>query len=269
MFLTRARVQDRFEAYCSGCVQPGKSKESGMFRDLMRSGWQRKLSSTALVLPIVSAVVMLFFATDAFGQTEAECLQSFNVKAERDVTYIGVDAIGNFKIPVTTSCLNAELFREKLFVSMNKNQYLSEIAIRSKLADAKLSLSKLRADLQGAAESANMKALVLGSVVVVSTTYAISTTLACASAVVDGVGIVACGPAARASVGAVAAWAAFQYHAGSAMELKTKILEEIKKHEKIIEDASNLLTAAQAVKMKDNYSALFVGICRAVKQQCL
>ncbi|MUZ55962.1 hypothetical protein [Agrobacterium vitis] len=186
------------------------------------------------------------------------------------VTYIAADsAHKNLVFVNSMSCVDAERFRERLFVSMDRGIYESEDMIRSSLVDASASLQQLETSLAAEIDATQVKALVLGSATVVSTVYAISTTAACASAVINGGGIAACGPAARGSVAAVAAWAAFSSTMESAGNLKALAIKEIDKQRGIVTGLEQQLNAAMADSMRVNYSNLFVAICTAVREQCL
>lgn len=212
----------------------------------------------------------LLIVPSALAQTESQCLQSFNVDTKKNVSYIAVDPNAKYKVTINTaSCVDAERFRERLYVSMDKGLYASEETLKNRLATAQKAVDKLKSDLDNLNDTAAVKAKILGTVTTVATVYAISTTAACASAVVDGLGIAACGPAARASVAAVAAWSAFGSHTGTIAALKSAAQTEIEKQQSALTTVSNELTAAQAKNMKENYSNLFVGICRAVQEQCL
>jgi hypothetical protein len=219
---------------------------------------------------LATVLGLLFAASPGLSQTESQCLQSIDVKANKAVTYIAIDASKKNKIAINNmSCVDAERFRERLYVSMGKRLYESEQVINSKLNEAKSELNKLSNDVSALNDDSALKAKILGATVTVATVYAISTTAACASAVVDGVGIAACGPAARAAIAAVAAWTALQSHVGTAASLRSTTQVEIQKQQSVIAALSQQLDAAKAENMKDKYSLLFVGICRAVREQCL
>lgn len=215
--------------------------------------------------------VLIFGAThSASGQTEQDCLRSFNVNNQRNVTYIASDPTDRFKVSTNTlSCVDAEKFRERLFISMDKNLYASEQSLRTKLQEATAVLVKLRNDLNSNVDAAKTKAEILGAATTIATLYAITTTAACATAVVDGAGIAACGPAARASMAAVVAWHQLSSHAGTTAAFRIAALAEIQKQEAAVSTILQQINATKAKNMRDNYSALFVGICRAVRQQCL
>ena len=221
----------------------------------------------------LSIIVLLAISIDrptAWAQTEAQCLQGFDVDPAKFVTYFAVDENHQFEVPINSmSCVDAELFRERLFVQMDKNIYQSEAQIISALDMAESKLTDLQGALNNSVDKAQVKAAVLGAVTVVATVYAVSTTAACASAVVDGVGIAACGPAVRGSVAAVGAWAALQSHANSVAELKAAALKEITKQRGLIGALRQETDAASADMIKRNYSTLFNSICRAVQEQCL
>jgi hypothetical protein len=101
------------------------------------------------------------------------------------------------------------------------------------------------------------------------TVTAIATTVACASAPVTGAGLAACGVAAGSAVAAVQAWDDFRIHTGTVLELKTKALVEMQKLDTEITILEQQLSAASAQNIKNNYSHLFLAICRAVREQCL
>jgi hypothetical protein len=93
--------------------------------------------------------------------------------------------------------------------------------------------------------------------------------MACASAVVDGIGLAACGPAVKNSLAATTAWISLQSFAGDAAALRTAARGEIGRIQALISKTEQQLDATKAKSMKDHYSNLFVAICRAVKEQCL
>jgi hypothetical protein len=216
------------------------------------------------------AACLLFAPSIAKAQTEAQCLSSFNVSTTKNVTYAFVGTGGQNKVNVTTmSCVKAENFRTQLYVSMDRNIYDSEVSLRSQLTAARTALSKLRTDLNSAASDASVRALMLGAAATVATVAAISTTTACASAPITGVGLAACGGAVGSGVGAVVAWDDFKTQAGTFAALKASAMTEIGKREAAIATLSQQLNAASAANMKNNYSQLFLAICRAVREQCL
>lgn len=217
---------------------------------------------------IFSATAILCFCTGAsLAQTEAECLQSFAVKPQA-VTYIAVNSSGQIKAPVTMTCNEAEAFRERLYVSMDKGIYDSEIVLRSKLATSTAALDKLEKELQTAVDAVAIKAKISAATAIVYTPAAIASTVACISSVVNGVGIVACGPAVRNSLAATSGWIALTTFVGDAATLKANAQSEIQKNRVAITLVTQQLDAATARNIKDNYSNLFVAICRAVKEQC-
>jgi hypothetical protein len=225
---------------------------------------QHSRTTFALLASLVANI------TPALSQTESQCLQSFNVKTDKNVTYIATDQAGQHKVSVNTmSCVDAERFRTTLYVAMDKQIYDSEQVLKNQLAAAQSALDKLTNDLNSTNNQANMKAILLGAGTTFATLKAISTTAACASTVVDGVGIAACGPAAASAIAAIAAWEGFKSHTGTAASLKSAALAEIQKRQSEITALSPQLNAAKAKNMKDNYSQLFVAICRAVHDQCL
>lgn len=218
----------------------------------------------------VAATAALFCMTDSsLAQTEAQCLQSFAVKPDKSVSYIAVNAGGQFKAPVTMTCVQAENFRERLYISMDKNIYDSETILRAKLAASATALDKLEQELNSAVDSAAIKAKVATATVIVYTPAAIASTVACISAVIDGVGVVACGPAVKNSLSATAGWIALTTFAGDVATLKANAKAEIQKNKAAIAALTQQLDVTKAKNIKDNYSNLFVAICRAVKDQCL
>jgi hypothetical protein len=224
---------------------------------------------TTLFIMIIS-VAWFAFCSPAISQTEAECMQTFAVKPEKNVTYIATDANGSFKPSVTSmSCTDAELFREKLFVSMDRNIYDSEASLVAKLASSQQAIQQIQQQVNGAADASAVKARVAGATAIITTPWAIATTVTCASAVVDGAGLAACGAAARAAISATAAWVAFSSASGDVASVKQKANAEIAKVQQTINSTQQQLDASRAANAKNNYSQLFVGICRAVKQQCL
>lgn len=205
----------------------------------------------------------------SLAQTEAQCLQGFAVKSGKSVTYIAANANGQFKAPVTMTCIEAETFRERLYITMDKGIYDSEVVLREKLAKSKASLDKLERELQTAVDAAAIKAKIAAATVIVYTPAAIASTAACASAVVDGVGIVACGPAVKSALAATSGWIALTSFAGDVAALKAKAQSEIQKNNTAIAAITQQMDATKAKNIKENYSTLFVAICRAVKEQCL
>lgn len=209
-------------------------------------------------------------AVPAFSQSEIECMQSFAVNPDKTVTYIASDPSGSRKPSVTiTSCVNAELFREKLYISIDKNTYDSEATLRAKLSSARNSIQQIQLQVNAATDAAKVGALIKGAGVIVATPLAITTTATCASGFVTGVGLAACGGVATASLAAVVAWYEFTSAAGDLAATKQKANAEIDKIQAMIVSTEQQLNAAIAGDMKNNYSQLFVGICRAVKAQCL
>jgi hypothetical protein len=167
------------------------------------------------------------------------------------------------------SCSDAELFRVKLYVSMDRRMYNSEESLRSRLASAKQAIQHLQQQVNAATDAAALKTLVASATAIVTTPWAIATTVTCASAVVDGAGLAACGPAARAATAAIAAWVASSSAAGDVASVKQKANAEITKVQGTIDSTQQQLDAVRAASARDHYSQLFLGICRAVKQQCL
>jgi hypothetical protein len=217
----------------------------------------------------VGLISICFHAAPAIAQTEAECLRNFAVK-DRSVTYIAVDPANRYRVSVNSmSCASAEAFRARLYVSMDKSLYDSEQILRSKLTAAESALSALSSDLESMNDQAAIKARLLAVNVTIQTLAAITTTAACASAVINGAGLGACGAAAATSISTVLAWEDFKAHAGSTAALKSAAQTEIRKQRSSITALSQQLDATKAKNMKENYSQLFVAICRAVQQQCL
>jgi ElaB/YqjD/DUF883 family membrane-anchored ribosome-binding protein len=206
----------------------------------------------------------------AFSQSEQDCLQSFDVKPDRIVTYIAINPTDTYKVDINPmSCVAAEMFREKLYVSMDKNLYDSESVLRVALSDSKAKLQKLRDDLEAVADKKKAAALMRGVGVTIATVTAIQTTAACASAVVNGVGVAACGAAVGTSYGAYEAWNSLIEFSGEQAELRANAQAEITKHLGQIGTLEKQLDATSAKNIHENYSSLFVAICRAVNEQCL
>jgi len=213
---------------------------------------------------------LLGSASHAFSLSESDCLRSFDVKPDRFVTYIAADPTDTYKVEINSmSCVAAEMFREKLYVSMDKDLYDSESALRTALSDSKTKLENLRGELANANDKNIAAAKMRGVGVTIASVAAIQTTAACASAVVNGVGIVMCGPAVGASYGAYVAWNDLIEFSGTLAALKTKADAEITRHLGTIGALEQQLDATSAKNMRENYSALFVAICHAVEKQCL
>ena len=98
-------------------------------------------------IAVVVATLCCWTGT-SFAQTEAQCLQGFAVKPGKSVTYIVANASGQSKAPVTMTCNEAETFRERLYISMDKGIYDSEVILKGKLATSKAALEKLEQELQ-------------------------------------------------------------------------------------------------------------------------
>jgi hypothetical protein len=221
------------------------------------------------VAAISAGLIWLGSVAPVFSQTEDECLQTFNVQPGKSVTYIASDATGMRKAPVTTSCGSAELFREKLYIAIDKNTYDSITVLRSRLSTAKQQVQQIKVQVNAATDAARVGAIIKGAVVVVTTPLAVTTTAACASGLINGAGLAACGVAAGASVEAVSAWYDFKAVANDLAATKQKANGQIQKIQDLITSTETQLNATLAGDMKNNYSQLFIGICRAVKQQCL
>jgi hypothetical protein len=227
----------------------------------------------AKTMKVCAAVVLLLglccWSNYAHSQTEAECLQSFAVKQGNSVSYIASSMNGQIKAPATMSCLEAETFRERLYVGMDKGLYDSETVLRSRLTASKSALEKLEIDLKDAVDAAAVKAKLAAAGAIVYTPAAVASTVACISAVIDGAGVVACGPAAKNSLAATTAWVTLSSFTGDIAKLKANAQGEIQKIKSTINTVSQQLDATKTKNITENYSNLFVAICRAVKQQCL
>lgn len=218
---------------------------------------------------IVVAATLFCMTDSSFAQTEAQCLQGFAVKPANSVTYIAANAAGNLKAPVTMTCIQAETFRERLYISMDKNIYDSEIVLKAKLTASATALNKLEQELNTAVDAVAIKTKIAAATAIVYTPAAIVSTAACISAVIDGVGIVACGPAVKNSLSATAAWTALTSFTGDVATLKANAQAEIQKNKAAIAAVTQQLDATKAKNIRDHYSNLFVAICRAVREQCL
>lgn len=222
------------------------------------------------VLVAGALMIKLSIGMPAAAQTEAQCLQGFAVKPNKSVTYLVVDPSGQTKVSTNTmTCVDAERFRERLYISMDKGIYDSEQSLRGRLTAADSALTKLSADLAAANDEARTKALISGGSVTMATVSAIGMTAACASAVVNGAGVAACGGAVATSYAAMKEWSELVSSAQSWAATKTAAQAEITKQRARVTALSQQLDATRAKNIRDNYSALFVGICRAVKDQCL
>jgi hypothetical protein len=219
-------------------------------------------------IAVVVATLCCWTGT-SFAQTEAQCQQGFAVKSGKSVTYIAVNANGQFKAPATMTCNEAEAFRERLYISMDKGIYDSEVILKGKLATSKAALDKLEQELQTAVDAVTIKAKIAAATVIVYTPAAIASTAACVSAVIDGFGIVACGPAVKNSLAATSGWIALTSFAGDVATLKAKAQAEIQKNKTALAAITQQLDATKAKNIKEYYSNLFVAICRAVREQCL
>jgi hypothetical protein len=218
---------------------------------------------------IVVLIGLCCWSHHAHSQTEAECLQSFVVKQGNNVSYITSNMNGTIKAPVTMSCVDAETFRERLYVGMDKGLYDSESVLRSRLTASKSAMERLEGDLKDAVDAVAIKAKLAAAGAIVYTPAAIASTAACISAVIDGVGVVACGPVVKNSLSATTAWVTLTSFTGDIAKLKAIAQGEIQKAKTTISTVSQQLDATKAKNIRDNYSNLFVAICRAVKEQCL
>ena len=217
-------------------------------------------------IAVVMILALCCWTKPSIAQTEAQCLKGFAVKPGKSVTYIAANASGQFKAPVTMTCDEAETFRERLYISMDKGIYEFEIVLRSKLAASKTALDKLEQELKTAVDAVAIKAKIAAATVIVYTPAAIASTAACISAVIDGVGIVACGPAVKNSLAATSGWTALTLFAGDVATLKANAQAEIQKNRTAIGAITQQLDATKAKNIRENYSNLFVAICRAVKE---
>jgi hypothetical protein len=205
----------------------------------------------------------------AFAQTDQECLQSFAVRADRGMAYIAVDTAGTYKVAEAMTCPDAELFRGRLFLSMNQKLFDSEQALRAGLADAERTLKDTETLLQESTDKAKMKSTILGAAATVNSTWAIVTVASCGSGLLNGAGLAACGPAIRASAASVAAWYMLSEYAGSVSDMKKTAVKLVAEQRRTMDQAKTALSGVQVASMKENRRSLFLAVCRAVKQQCM
>ena len=222
------------------------------------------------ILYAISALFLCVFqlVTVVRAQTMNECLQSFNVDASKSVVYI-FSGSRQFDINAM-SCVNAELFREEIFVNMDRGLYDSEANLRAQISDGQAKLTQMSIDLAATSNKAGIKALLDNSKVVSSTTGATVLSVTCATAVVgDAPALAACGSAFVAVAKAVNDW-------NDAVDAATPLIKAKAAGQWAIAEEQSLLTALEqqldattAQNAKDNYSDLFLSICSAVKAQCM
>jgi hypothetical protein len=217
---------------------------------------------------VLSVFALLGTSSASHSQSMGECLQSFNVSASKSVLYIFA---GPKNVSINSmSCVDAELFREQLFISMNKDVYDSEVNLRSKIAELRQSLAVLKADILNAANKAAVDSLLTVYDVAFSTAGAVGLTATCATVVIgDAPAVVACGAAAGAIVNAGRAWKNAHEGLGTLVEVKANATKAIDAKLSALTTLEQQLDATMAQNIKDNYADLFVSICRAVKEQCL
>ena len=208
-------------------------------------------------------------ATTSFAQSDQACLQSFAVKPDRSVGYIAVDTTGQFKVIEPMKCPDAERFRERIFLSTNEKLFDSEQTLLAVLAAAEQSLNALEMRLKESNDKAQIKSSILGTVVVVNSTWAIATIASCGSGLVNGAGLAACGPAIRAAAASSVAWYALVDYVGSAAEMKAAALSLVAEQRQTTVGLRKSLDTVRAANMKENRSGLFLAVCHAVKQQCM
>jgi hypothetical protein len=215
-------------------------------------------------------VFIASLSTTSLAQTTAECLQTFNVDQNKQVSYIATDQTDTNQVTVNSmSCVDAELLREELFVNMDQSLYDSEDTIRGSLTDADTNLAKLVSDLNKATSDEEIDAALSGGTATLATLVAASSITTCASGLIDGAGLVACGKALTASFGTVVAWRALIKNAQDIATKRKAALQTIAAQQKVSQRLQQDLDATDAANIRKNRADLFIGICRAVQKQCL
>ena len=215
-------------------------------------------------------VFVVGLSTTCMAQTEAECLQTFNVDQDKQVSYIATDQTDTNQVTVDSmSCVDAELLREELFVNMDQSLYDSEDSIRGSLTDADANLTKLVSDLNNATTDQDVTAALSGGAATLATLAAASSITTCASGLIDGAGLVVCGKALRDSFGTVVAWRVLIKGAQDIAAKRKAALQTITAQQKVSKKLQQDLDATEAANIHRNRADLFIGICRAVQKQCL
>lgn len=217
---------------------------------------------------ILSVFALVGTSSASHSQSMGECLQSFNVSTSKSVLYIFA---GPQNVSINSmSCIDAELFREQLFINMNNDVYDSEVNLRSKIAELQQSLAVLRGDVLNAGNKAAVDSLLTVYDVAFSTAGAVGLTATCATVVIgDAPAVAACGVAAGAIINAGRAWKNAHEGLGTLIQVKADATKAIDAKLSALTALEQQLNATMAQNIKDNHSDLFVSICRAVKEQCL